>query len=299
MVLTMMSDPNAGARAGRPRAARRATPAPGPLAAATGEVERVSDELVKRIVRGDYPAGLRLPSEVELAKALDCGRSTLREALSRVSTMGLVKSRRGSGALVRDYRREGTPSLLPPYVLTGAHDGPPLELAAELLHLRSLLAREAVRLAARYATSETLAEPRDILARAPSLERDPLAHAHNELELFRAFVVASRMWPAVWLANSFWESLRSLYDSLAGAVAEVPKGFQPTMERLFELVAARDERRALAHLDRWLGGVDAELLRGVASVLGHAPEGTAPGGTKGSRAAPRRNTVETRGGRSR
>src|SRR3954467_13923953 len=83
----------------------------------TGEVRRVAHEVLGRIVSGAYPAGLRLPAENDLATELRCGRSTVREALSHLAGMGVVKSRRGSGAMVLDFRREGTPALLPWYVL--------------------------------------------------------------------------------------------------------------------------------------------------------------------------------------
>ncbi|MEQ9317836.1 MAG: winged helix-turn-helix domain-containing protein, partial [Polyangiaceae bacterium] len=69
------------------------------------EVQRVSRILLGRIIDGTYPKGLRLPAEASLAEELTCGRSTIREALRHVADLGLVKSRRGSGAMVQDFRR--------------------------------------------------------------------------------------------------------------------------------------------------------------------------------------------------
>jgi DNA-binding FadR family transcriptional regulator len=171
------------------------------MSVATGEVRRVSEQILGRIVSGAYSSGTRLPSEVDLAEELGCGRSTVREALRHLADLGVVRSRRGSGATVLDFRREGTPALLPAYVLAGKFDRPVATLASEMLRIRSLLAGEAVRLAARYATS--LDEPRRILARAPSLEHDLVAHSVNEVDFFRSIVHASGIWPAVWLANVF------------------------------------------------------------------------------------------------
>src|SRR5215471_6771369 len=111
----------------------------------TGEVRRVSDHVLGRIISGAYPSGLRLPSEIDLAAELDCGRSTVREALRHLSALGVVKSRRGSGAMVLDFRREGTPALLPLYIMNGRFDRPVEALARELLGVRAMLAQEAVR----------------------------------------------------------------------------------------------------------------------------------------------------------
>ncbi len=238
------------------------------MADTTGEVRRVADVLLGRILDGSYPAGLRLPAETELAATLECGRSTVREALRHLKDQGLLKSRRGSGALVLDFRREGTPALLPAYVRLGRFDVAPAVLARELLSLRTTMACEAVRLAARYADDEALQEARAHLARAPALEGDPAAHAKNELEMFRALVLASGMWPAAWMVNAFWAPLRELNGTLAPALGAVKPRFQSTMERLLRLIAARDEEAALAHVRTWFVGVDRELVRLIEQLSG-------------------------------
>jgi GntR family transcriptional regulator, transcriptional repressor for pyruvate dehydrogenase complex len=250
----------------------------------TGEVRRVSDEILGRIVAGAYPAGLRLPSESDLATELSCGRSTVREALGYLSGLGVVRSRRGSGAMVLDFRREGTPALLPWYLFAGRFDRPVPALARELLGLRSLLAYEAVRLAARYAEPAGLAEARAILQRSPALEADPEAHAANELELFRALVCASAIWPAVWMANAFWAPMRELYARLSGAVG-MPDDYQPQMERLLDLIEARDEAAAEAHFRAFLDRVDEALLGRIEGALGAtgAQEGGGTAGKGGGR----------------
>ena len=234
----------------------------------TGEIRRVSDEILARIVSGAYPAGLRLPSETDLAAELSCGRSTIREALRHLTALGVVRSRRGSGALVLDFRREGTPGLLPWYILTGRFDRPAPALARELLSLRDLLALQAVRLAARYADPKGIAEARSILARSPALNSDLAAHALNELEFFRALVCSSSIWPAVWLANVFWAPMRELHGMLAEAVGQISPNYQAQMERLLELIEARDEAGAEAHLAAWLAYVDKNLLCELEEVLG-------------------------------
>lgn len=236
-----------------------------------GEVQRVADAVLAGIVGGKYPAGLRLPAENELAAELGCGRSTVREALRHLAGLGVVRSKRGSGALVLDFRREGTPALLPQYLLAGRFDRPPAVLAYELLRVRCMLAREAVRLAARYGDAASLGEARRILERARALESDPVAHALNELDFFRALVFASGIWPAAWLANAFFQPLREIYGTLAPAVGAVPPDWQAQMGALLELCANRNERAADRHLADWLAAVDTRLLAELAVVLGPLP----------------------------
>lgn len=241
------------------------------------EVRRVSDEILHRIVSGAYPAGLRLPSEADLGSQLVCGRSTVREALRHLTGLGVVRSRRGSGAMVLDFRREGTPALLPSYVLAGRFDRPAGALARELLGVRTLVALQAVRMAARYADAAGLAEARAILARAPTLEADRIAHALNELELFRALVCASGIWPAVWLANVFWAPMRELHGMLAGSVGAIAEGYQADMAHLLDLIEIRNEPAAEAHLGAFFARVDETLLRELEWVLEASSLGAPPG----------------------
>lgn len=240
---------------------------------APNEVDRVERALVSAIVGGAYPSGLRLPAETDLATQHGCGRSTVREALGRLSTRGLIASRRGSGAHVLDWRREGTPALLPVYLASGVSPDDAPRLFAELLHLRSLLAREATRLAARYAKKDGLAGAREALAGLVAA-KEPTATALAELRFFRALVTASGVWPAVWLANSFWAPMHEVNTLLAPAAGGPPPGHTEALSKLYELVEAGKEKAALAHLDRLLARVD-KLLKSRLFVVsnGRSPEG--------------------------
>lgn len=225
----------------------------------SGEAERVARELLGRIVAGSYPPGVRLPAETELATQLGCGRSTIREALTRLSSMGVVASRRGSGARVLDWRREGTPALLPLYLVQAAGDPKAGPVVAELLGMRRLLAREAVRLAVRYAGDEALQEVRRTFQKSLGVT-DPVAHVVLELEVFRGLVIASGMWPAVWMANSFWAPMRDLHSLFAPVFGGPPPDYAEVMMGLLQRVEARREAEAIALVDDYLARVDRGLL---------------------------------------
>jgi GntR family transcriptional regulator len=64
--------------------------------------ERIAGALRGAIVRGVYPPGTKLPTEVELALLHGVGRGTIRAALQAVEAEGLVSSRQGSGRVVLD-----------------------------------------------------------------------------------------------------------------------------------------------------------------------------------------------------
>jgi GntR family transcriptional repressor for pyruvate dehydrogenase complex len=77
-------------------------------------VEAVVEEIRQSIVSGEYAPGEFLPPQSELAAELDVGRSTVREAIQVLSTLGLTDSRPGKGTWVREdaLRRVAHPVLL-------------------------------------------------------------------------------------------------------------------------------------------------------------------------------------------
>ncbi|MBJ7593754.1 MAG: FadR family transcriptional regulator [Candidatus Dormibacteraeota bacterium] len=64
--------------------------------------ERIFERFVTAIALGEFVLAQRLPSERELAMALEVSRSTVREALSRLAAGGYIRIQRGStgGAFV-------------------------------------------------------------------------------------------------------------------------------------------------------------------------------------------------------
>jgi DNA-binding FadR family transcriptional regulator len=62
--------------------------------------DRVVNELQAAIVKGDYPAGARLPTEPELGDLLGVSRTVVRDALRTLASMGLINVTQGRGTLV-------------------------------------------------------------------------------------------------------------------------------------------------------------------------------------------------------
>jgi GntR family transcriptional repressor for pyruvate dehydrogenase complex len=60
----------------------------------------VADELLEAINTGRFAPGQQLPSEPDLARQLGVGRTSLREAIQRLRTLGVVEVRKGLGTFV-------------------------------------------------------------------------------------------------------------------------------------------------------------------------------------------------------
>jgi DNA-binding FadR family transcriptional regulator len=237
------------------------------MSSPTGAVLRVADELLRRIVADEYSPGLRLPAEVDLAAEFGCGRSTIREALRHLAGMNLVQSRRGSGAVVLDFRREGGLELMPVWFHVGRMEHPLPVIVVEMLRMRAALACEAARLAALYATPATLAPVRRLIERAESLVDKPVEHSLAELEIFRALTQASSIWPAAWLANAFIRPMREVHRMVAEPVDAVPADWPDVMAVLLGHVERRDAEGAVAHLGCHFERVDRKLTDSLQAIF--------------------------------
>ena len=64
--------------------------------------DRVADALAAEIRAGRLVAGDKLPTEAVLVEQFSVSRTVVREAVSRLKSLGLVDSRQGSGVYVKD-----------------------------------------------------------------------------------------------------------------------------------------------------------------------------------------------------
>src|SRR5438876_5782570 len=63
--------------------------------------ERIRQTLIEAIASGEYEAGQRLPSELELVKTFGASRPTVNRALRELQLSGVIERRAGSGSYVK------------------------------------------------------------------------------------------------------------------------------------------------------------------------------------------------------
>ncbi|WCK54003.1 FadR/GntR family transcriptional regulator [Aneurinibacillus sp. Ricciae_BoGa-3] len=113
--------------------------------------EEVADYLKEQIISGTYRPGERLPSLRELGETMGVGQSTVREAISSLKTIGLVKIKQGEGTFVTKINPEELLSAFEGIRLVTKRD------IYELLEVRKILETGTVRLAAERRSEEELA----------------------------------------------------------------------------------------------------------------------------------------------
>ena len=61
---------------------------------------QIADDLRNKIESGELEQGIQLPTEAELMKQYAASRNTVRDAITRLTTLGLVETRPGQGTFV-------------------------------------------------------------------------------------------------------------------------------------------------------------------------------------------------------
>jgi GntR family transcriptional repressor for pyruvate dehydrogenase complex len=114
--------------------------------------EQMAKRLAARITSGEWRPGEKLPSEAELCKAFEVGRSSLREALTSLAFIGLIRMRAGGGSYVAEHPSGYFTSQL---LNAGLSDKKQL---GEFVEARLVLEIELAGLCAERVTPEELAE---------------------------------------------------------------------------------------------------------------------------------------------
>lgn len=102
--------------------------------------------LTESITSGRWPLNSRIPTESELMAELGVGRSTLREAVSSLTALGMLEPARSRGTFVRSL--SPVSAVLSDFI--GRHEN------SEILQVRRVLEVESTRLAALLRTDEQL-----------------------------------------------------------------------------------------------------------------------------------------------
>jgi GntR family transcriptional repressor for pyruvate dehydrogenase complex len=166
---------------------------------------------------GDFRMGDRLPPIMEMARRFGVGRPTIREALKKLETVGIVEMRHGSGVYVS--RSEDILVLAAPdYAGTVTK-----QLLLDLVRTRMPLEIQSVTDAVRNATPEQIAEMRRLLGQtAEKLAHREPPHA-SDMAFHQQIAVAS--------GNRVLAQLLGVLQDLFGAEQQLIQGASGLGER--------------------------------------------------------------------
>ena len=200
--------------------------------------EQVFEQMKSQISSGKWKTGEKLPSETELAAIFHVSRVTIRNALQRLSTMGLVETRFGEGSFVSEMNiGRQVKTVLLPSVYLQPHN------VEEILQFRCAIEVETAGLAATYATAEHMEVLKKILQKQFVLKDNVTAFAECDLDFHHA--VAKCTGNSLIIAT--YEILR---DILKTAMVKTVRSLGPDIglpyhQKLVRAIEAHDEHTAI------------------------------------------------------
>lgn len=137
--------------------------------------DEVASQIINRIISGALIPGEKLPPEREISVKMNVNRHTLREALRKLESLGLLSVRQGDGIYIRDYRDSGNLELLT-HILYHKKDKT-FAVLRDVLEIRKIISPEMAEKAALNRSETDITDFQEILASGKTiLEKDLLIH---------------------------------------------------------------------------------------------------------------------------
>jgi GntR family transcriptional regulator, transcriptional repressor for pyruvate dehydrogenase complex len=228
---------------------------------------RIYQEIVRQvkamIAEGRLKSGDQLPPERDLADKFVVSRTSVREALRALESLGLVEIRPGEGTFVREVSVE---SLIEPLALVMVSQR---EAIAELFEARQMIEPALAALAARRATPEELSEmdrileaqAKEVAAGRTGLEQDAEFHA--------AIGAAAHNRAITRIAHAVMDLLRQSREESLNTPGR-PTRSHEDHRRVLAAIRGRDEAAARQAMTEHLQAVEG-LVLGEQESRGSAP----------------------------
>ena len=201
------------------------------------------DEILSRIITGQYSIGMKLPSERDLAEKMGISRTVIRSGLTDLENMGAIKSMGRSGNVVVDYRLEGKMPIFD--AIMTSERGISDELLRSFVEARIPIETETARLAALNRTNENLYTLFSIMKESELIADDDLkAQADQEFRFHQYIGYASGNAIHPILLNSMKNLALKLWEEMYCANMD-RKARARIQEMLYEAIMEKNPDRAI------------------------------------------------------
>jgi GntR family transcriptional repressor for pyruvate dehydrogenase complex len=220
---------------------------------------RIYQEIVRQvkgmIAEGRLKSGDQLPPERDLAEKFVVSRTSVREALRALESLGLVEIRPGEGTFVREVSVD---SLVEPLALVLRSQR---EAIGELFEARRMIEPALAALAARRATPEDVGEMERILESQAKAIAAGGTGVEQDAEFHAAIGAAAHNRAITRIAHAVMDLLRQSREEALNTPGR-PDRSHNDHRRLLAAIRARDEAAARQAMVEHLEAVEALVLGG-------------------------------------
>lgn len=236
--------------------------------------DRIAESLERMIADGRLKPGERLPAERELASRLEVSRPSLREAIQKLNSKGLLSTRHGGGTYVLESLE---PSFVDPLVSL-MRELP--ETLYDVLEIRHAVDGTAAYYAALRGTDEDKAKIKrcfdEMIAHHGG--PDPMDEANADAAFHLSIVEASHNLVLLHMMRGLFTLLQNSISHNLDKLYTLPRVFEPLSrqhERLMTSIIEGDPERArkaaqehLVFVEETLQQIDREEVRKQGSLRG-------------------------------
>lgn len=218
---------------------------------------RIYEEIVRQIKamigEGRLKSGDRLPPERDLAEKFVVSRTSVREALRALESLGLVEIRPGEGTFVRQVSIE---ALIEPLALVIVSQR---EAIGELFEARRLLEPSIAALAARRATPEELHEMERILDEQAKEVAAGMTGLSQDGQFHAAIAAAAHNQAITRIVHAVMDLLAQIREESLNMPGRPTRSHQDHC-RVLQAISRRDEAAAAQAMRDHLVAVEALVL---------------------------------------
>lgn len=198
--------------------------------------DQVYDQLKKYLIQGVWKPGDKLPSENDLGKSFGVSRITIRQALSKLTILGLLETRTGEGSFVKEL----TPGIYVNEMIPVTYLGK--QSMNEVFEFRMIMEVESAGLAARKISEEELLALEESVKRM-SEYKDNLEKYVDEDQKFHMIISKSTGNSLIVQMNEIVRDV--IRETINSLTKHVGMGIGLKYHKLLiEALRARDEEKA-------------------------------------------------------
>ncbi len=227
--------------------------------------QRMTQELGRSIVCGEFNANESLPSEAVLCESFGVSRTAVREAVKMLSAKGLISSRQRQG--IRILPEEEWNILDSDLLRWSLESNPSMRVLKEFLQMRIAIEPAAAALAAQNARPERLAAIREALERMDQAKSgSPEQALEADIDFHISILYASE--------NRFFIRMRDFTRTAlnvsirhTNVIKSNPRGVVQDHSLVYDAIAAGDaelaKQRMFLLIDEALSFIEQELEKSV------------------------------------
>jgi GntR family transcriptional repressor for pyruvate dehydrogenase complex len=223
-------------------------------------VDEIIEQLLGFILKEQLKPGDKLPAERELMAQLSVGRSTLREAIKSLSTIGILEVKQGAGTFVGN----GDMSILVKPLTWGLLLNQ--DSVDHVIEVRTVIETALAGWAAERATEAEIATLGDILESLEASQADIDAYVEHDLEFHLAIAIAAHNPMFLQILSLIQHMLRVWMKVTYMEESGGPADSMVLHRKIYEAIRSHDAQAAREFMQDHTSGVPLRLAATKKSI---------------------------------